>query len=270
MKLRFSPLQVFKSSKTPAGLYARQKWLGESATRQWKNDFQETVTKLMADQASDGSWQQSEVETIARLFGLHLTVREASAQIEAALKWLFGKIDLQSAKNQFDAKENIIKETPEGLPFICSRRGMFLMGAILFLASIFNRHDDPFVLDRYSWLSSVGIRNKGIWIDPASSHNVFRALVVHPIYSKDPATSLFVEYLADIQTESGDWGDYLPFYQIMNALAHLNFPLADNQLEKAFARLVKTQNEDGSWADTGSEWNTFLAVHALKNKGLYY
>jgi hypothetical protein len=269
MKVRLDPLQVFKSSKTPAGLYARQKWLGESGARHWKNDFQETVTKLMADQANDGSWHQSEVETIARLFGLHLTVREASVQVEAALKWLFGKIDSPSTENRQAAKSDTIKDTLEGLPFICSRRDMFLMGATLFLATIFNRHDDSFVLDRYRWLSSVGIKHKGIWIDPTSSHNVFRALVVHPIYTKDPATSLFVEYLADVQTESGDWGDGLPFYQILNALAHLNYPLADKQLEKAFARLFETQNAAGTWAEKESEWNTFLAVHALKNKGLF-
>ena len=93
--------------------------------------------------------------------------------------------------------------------------------------------------------------------------------MVHPIYSKDPATSLFVEYLADVQTKTGDWGDDLPFYQILNALAHLDYPLADKQLEKAFARLIEIQNTDGTWADTESEWNTFLAVHALKNKALF-
>jgi hypothetical protein len=269
MKLRFNPLQVFKSSKTPAGLYARQKWLGESTTRQWKTDFQETVTNLFADQAGDGSWHQAEVETITRLFGLHLTVREASVEIEAALNWLFGKIDRQSADNQVIADVDIIKETLKGLPFICSRRDMFLIGAILFLASIFSRHDEPFILESYRWVTSMGIKNKGVWFDPASSHNVFRALVVHPIYSKDPATSLFVKYLADRQTESGDWGDGLPFYQILNALAHLNIPLADTQTEKAFERLYETQNADGTWDETEPEWNTFLAVHALKNNGLF-
>ena len=135
MTLRFNPLQVFKSSKTPAGLYARQKWLGESGTRQWKN--------------------------------------------------------------------------------------------------------------------------------------VFRAMVVHPMYSKDPATSIFVKYLADGQTELGDWGDGLPFYQVLNALAHLDFPLAETQTEKAFERLYETQNADGTWDVTEPEWNTFLSVHALKNKGLF-
>ena len=30
----------------------------------------------------------------------------------------------------------------------------------------------------------------------------------------------------------------------------------------------ENQNEDGSWGQTECEWNTFLTVHALKNKGL--
>ena len=74
MKLRYDPYQVFRFSKTPAGLYARQKWLGEAETDQWKIDFKETVADLMADQLPDGSWSRSTIETIKRLFGLHLTV----------------------------------------------------------------------------------------------------------------------------------------------------------------------------------------------------
>jgi hypothetical protein len=268
MKIRFDPLQIFKSSKTPAGLYARQKWLGDSDTRRWKNDFHETVTKLVADQDEDGSWYQSEVETITRLFGLHLTVREASEQIKVALNWLMGRVSVPSSGMQLNVAGETINQSLHSLPFICSRRDTFLMGSSLFLASIFDRHEDASVLELYRWLCAVGKKNDGIWVDPASSHNVFRALIVHPIYSEDPATSLFVQYLADIQTDSGDWGGSLPFYQTLNALAHLNDPVSDKQLDKAFTNLFKNQNADGSWAETESEWHTFLAVHALKNKGL--
>jgi hypothetical protein len=232
-------------------------------------DFQETVSKLIADQADDGSWHQAEVETITRLFGLHLTVREASEPIEAALNWLFGKIDFRSYENQQSAETDTICDRIEGLPFIASRRDMFLIGAVLFLASIFSRHDAPFILESYRLVSSMGINNKGIWIDPASSNNIFRAFVVNADFSKDPATLLFVQYLARRQTGLGDWGDGLPFYQILNALAHLHLSTAETQLEKAFKRLYETQNADGTWDVTEPEWNTFLAVHALKNKGAF-
>ena len=268
MKLSFDPLQIFKSSKTPAGLYARGKWLGESGSWQWKNDFQDATARLSADQAADGSWHQSGVETITRLFGLHLTVRVTSDQINAALNWLMNKIDLQSAGHQHGIEADNITNSLEGLPFITSHPEMFLIGATLFLASIFGRHNDPSVLAIYRWLSLEGAKNKGIWFDRACSHNILRAMVVHPVYSEDPATALAVESLAGLQSESGDWENRLPFYQTLNALAHLDIPAADKQLEKAFLRLYETQKTDGSWGETEAEWNTFLVVHSMRNKGL--
>lgn len=259
---------VFKSSKTPAGLYARQKWLSESDDRQWKNDFRETVEKLIADQANDGSWHQSEVETIIRLFGLHLTVRERSDQINAALNWLIQNIDSASTGHQHRFATDAVNDSLEGLPFIASSQDMFLIAATLFLASIFGRHNDPYILSIYRWLSMEGNRNEGLWFDRACSHNILRAMVVHPVYGEDIATVRAVESLADLQLASGEWRDGLPFYQTVNALAHIDIPAADKQLEKAFSRLYETQNKDGSWGETETEWNTFLAVHALRNKGL--
>ena len=112
------------------------------------------------------------------------------------------------------------------------------------------------------------MKTGGRWFDKASSHNVFRAMVVHPAASKDPATALAVNCLAGLQTDNGDWGDDLPFYQTLNALAHLDIPQADKQLESAFQRLYKTQNSDGTWSHSEPEWNTFLSIQALRNKGL--
>jgi len=54
VRLRNNPLQIFKASKTPAGLYARQKWLDEAATAQWQDDFHETLHSLMSGQSDDG------------------------------------------------------------------------------------------------------------------------------------------------------------------------------------------------------------------------
>ena len=62
MALAFDPYKVFKSRKTPAGLYARQKWLAEFDDRQWKKDFDEMVAKLVADQNQDGSWGETGAE----------------------------------------------------------------------------------------------------------------------------------------------------------------------------------------------------------------
>ncbi len=59
----------------------------------------------------------------------------------------------------------------------------------------------------------------------------------------------------------------MPFHLTANALAHLDMPKADLQLEKAFKRIVNTQKKDGTWGQTDPEWLTFLTVQALKNKG---
>jgi len=268
MKLRYDPYQVFRFSKTPAGLYARQKWLGETKRSQWKIDFQETVTALLADQSPDGSWHHETVATIKHLFGLHLTLRSSNAQIEAALTWLLENIEIQAEKVQVSTEDVAIDADLTGLPFVPSCPAIFLTGTTLFLATIFGRENDPDVLAIYQWLSAEGVKNKGRWFDGTSSHNIFRAMVVHPVFAKDKATAIAVEYLAGLQTDNGGWGDDLSFYQTLNALAHLDLPQAETQLERAFGRLFENQNRDGTWSRSEPEWNTFLAIHALKNKGL--
>jgi hypothetical protein len=268
MELRYDTYQVFRFSKTPAGLYARQKWLGEAETDQWKIDFEETAAALLADQLPDGSWSRSAIETIKRLFGLHLTVRSPTAQIDAALTWLLNKISIQAEEIHIRVDDLSADTGLEGLPFIKSQPDMFLTGAALFLSSIFGHQNDPDVLALYRWLSAVGNKNRGRWFDEASTHNVLRAMVVHPIFAEDNATALAVEHLADLQTDIGTWDHDLPFYQTLNALAHLEIDQADKQLKKAFALLFEKQNSDGTWSHDEPEWNTFLTIHALKNRGL--
>lgn len=95
-----------------------------------------------------------------------------------------------------------------------------------------------------------------------------RAMVVHPVFLKSEATELAVHRLAALQKNTGEWGDQTDFYQTINALGHLDLPQADAQLEKAFQQLFDIQESDGTWSDSDPEWNTFLVVHALKNKGI--
>jgi hypothetical protein len=268
MKLRYDPYHVFRSSKTPLGLYARQKWLGEAETDQWKINFKETVAGLLADQLPNGSWSRSTTENIKRLFGLHLTVRSSTAQIDAALTRLLSKISLQAERINVGADDLDAGIGLEGLPFITSRPAIFLTGAALFLSSIFSHQSDPDLLALYHWLSEEGIKNKGRWFDETSFHNVLRAMVVHPVFAKDESTALAVGRLADLQTDTGTWEHNLPFYQILNALAHFELEQAEKQLEKAFVLLFEKQNSNGAWSHDEPEWNTFLAIHALKNKGL--
>ena len=105
MKLRYDPYQVFRFSKTPVGLYARQKWLGEAQVLQWETDFQETVNALLACQSPDGSWHHETFAAIKHLFGLHLTMRSSNAQTEAALAWLMKNIETQNRDGTWSLSE---------------------------------------------------------------------------------------------------------------------------------------------------------------------
>ena len=74
-------------------------------TPHWKSDYQNMVNGLLADQLHDGSWHHGSVATIRHLFGLHLTVRSSSVQIEAALNWLLNKLDLQREKIHVEGED---------------------------------------------------------------------------------------------------------------------------------------------------------------------
>lgn len=268
MKLHYNPFQIFRGSKTPAGLYARQKWLGEAESLSWQKDFKSCVDVLFIGQLSNGSWQQTSIATIINLFGLHLTVRNADKRINDALEWLLDKFQLRSKGLCVQTDSDITRADLSGLPFILSRYEMLFTGATLFLFSIFNRQNDPTVLAIYQWLNKEGFTRENLNTDIASMHNIFRSLVVHPKFTNVELTVKIAEIYAGLQNEKGDWDSGLPFYQTLNALGHLSLSRAEEQVEHAFTRLIKTQNSDGTWGSRDFEWNTFLSIHALKNKGL--
>jgi hypothetical protein len=268
MRLRHDPYQVFRDSQTPAGLYARQKWLDEADTPAWQTDFDETVEALFAGQLPDGSWQPSVTVTIGRLFGLHLTVRSSNSRVENALNWLFSNMQRNLEGFHTRSWSDVAGDELKGLPFVSSDPVMLLTGATLFLCSIFNRQHDPAVMAVYRQLHSDGRFKKRLAQDISGLHNIFRALVVHPDFAREGLSAEAVARFADLQLADGEWGNGLPFFQTVNALAHLNSPASDAQLERAFSRLVARQHPGGTWGRRDREWNTFLCIHALKNKGL--
>jgi hypothetical protein len=135
MKLLYDPLKIFVASTTPAGLYARQKWLKEYQRREWQNDYDSTVAILQRDQLADGSWRDSVAITVGQLFGLHLTVRHPTPQINSALDWLLAQANRQLDSDVDHRKESAKQPIPEKLPFTAGRQDGFVLGATLFLAS---------------------------------------------------------------------------------------------------------------------------------------
>ena len=268
MKFLYDPLQIFVASTTPAGLYARQKWLKEYQRPQWQNDYDSTVAILRRGQLANGSWRDSVAITVRQLFGLHLTIRHPTPQINSALDWL-----LTQAKQQLDfakahGKKSAQRPMTEQVPFTAGRRDGFVLGATLFLASIFGRENHPQILSLFQVLNEDAKEGQSYWRDLTCFNNILRAFVVHPKYATKSAVRTAVARLKRLQTDAGDWGRRLPFYQIVNALAHLDLPQAENQLKPAFDYLVNSQHSDGTWGTDQPEWNTFLVVHALKNKAL--
>jgi hypothetical protein len=267
VRLNYNPLQVFKASKTSAGLYARQKWLDEAGTVQWHADFDETLHSLMRGQSDDGSWNSSPLETIRHLFGLHLTIRHKTEEIERALDWLMLHTLNHNSADLAAPMERVSTDNFMGLPFVPGETHVSLVCMTLFLATVFQKSNDPIVLAHYNFLSLWVSENTGTMDTGLDKSNALRALVVHPDYAKDPAAIALVDNLGKIQGSSGCWPAPIPFFRTVNALAHLHLEQAHRQWEKALANICSTQNNDGSWGRQDCEWNTFLIVHALKNKG---
>jgi hypothetical protein len=265
--LPYDPFDIFRESKTPPGLYARKRWLKESS-KTWETDFRETVGFLKHGQGRNGSWKNSPLETIKRLFGLHLTVRDSDEDIDRALDWLAGRLRAAQTKKRVVPSEPLGRGNLRGLPFTRGHGLFFLAGATLFLSSIFGRGEDPFILSVYDWLDSLGTERDGRWCGRSSTNNVMRAFVVHPVYAQKRSLALAVRDLAGHQEQSGRWPRPVPFYQTVNALAHLQARPVDTQLKKSFKWLAKTQMKNGSWGRTDPEWKSFLVIHAMKNKNV--
>ena len=265
--IRYNPYAIFASNPSPVGIYARKKWLNQEQTPQWRVDFQRTAEALLAKQSPDGSWHGSIVETTRHLCGLHLTIRETNQSIETALDWLVGKA-LGVIRGRSPLIEHLNAERLHSLPFTPGHFDLFVMGTALFLSSAFGRAHDSDVLGMYEWLSRRVLAEEYRIPGWSSTNNILRALVVHPVYSHHKATAMLVIRLSRAQEKSGRWKKVVPLYQTVNALAHLNSESAASQVDRAFGYLTETQHTDGTWGLANREWNTFLVVHALRNKGI--
>ena len=267
MELSYNPYGIFASSTTPAGLYARKKWLKEELAPQWKADFQWRVETILSHQSPDGSWQDSAVETIRHLFDLHLTIRETTREIDTALDWLT-ELAMDALEGRSTRKEPLSEEILRSLPFTPGSFDSLLISATLFLSSIFGREENTCVLAMYESHTNAILTEEAQLQGWESISNILRAFVVHSMYSMNTATEKLVTKLAGVQEESGRWRNDIDQYQTVNALAHLDLENAESQVKKAFAYLAETQNNDGTWGETDREWNTFLVVHAMRNKGV--
>lgn len=82
-----------------------------------------------------GSRSELILEKLHRLFGLHLTMRNADRSIETALNEVIGENKVRSQQIEI----LLIPERLNGLPFAATRWEFFIGPASLFLAAIFGK-----------------------------------------------------------------------------------------------------------------------------------
>ena len=257
-KLAHDPLAPFAASRTPAGLYARSRWLGGDP--RLGRDMARAVAALGKGQRADGSWGGSPLITLRRLFGLHLTQRDPDPAVERGLDLLWGWAMAPAAPATPTAREL------HGLPFTPSRGDALWPAAALFLATIFGREQEPRVIEGLRHLEKCLMGGDDLgW---AARSNLLRALAVHPEFCRGRGVKVFFEQLLEVIPEQGPWPRGLPFHQVVNALAHLPGRRASGLLRPLLPGLAAAQARDGWWGRTDREFKSFLLVHALKNLGL--
>jgi hypothetical protein len=239
----------------------------QGETNQWQSDFDATVKDLFAGQKRNGSWQDSPLLTIRRLFGLHLTVRNRNEEIDMALEWLLSLDIVRRGRVHFSGKSDVIYgHELRSLPFTRGCHDHVVICAILFLASLFGHGYDERVMRSYSAFAKKPKGSKRKWCSWSCSNNFLRACIVHPDFRESDGLKSLVSALLDVQRSDGNWPAPIPFFQTVNALGHLDTEEADIMFGRAFHKLRQDQNRDGTWGRTDKEWKTFLIAHALKRK----
>jgi len=88
--LRYDPYQIFRNSSTPYAIYARRKWLGEE-TESSRIEGDQIVAKLIEAQRTNGSWNDSVVDTIQNLHLISLLASKFNGRTKRAVDWLLEK-----------------------------------------------------------------------------------------------------------------------------------------------------------------------------------
>ena len=268
-ELKFDYLNYVADIESSIGIYLRREVLKKESIAD-ASLRERLYEEMVADQSSDGSWNQLFVQTANNLWNLALLGYDGKDRsVEKALKWLL----------------SIQGHSYRGFPgffFSGNRRDPGLMRATLYgefgpgcsifyqttyavhLFHIFGINDHKQVQTTVSSYLQFWRPN---WCGSWCNLNVLRMLIEHPLGRESKQVKDGLEYFRKIQTETGIWNKY-PFYHTFHALSRAKNPLAEKQLEKAFPIIVKRQNRDGSWGRTRNGTATFLVLDALKNASI--
>jgi len=279
MELKFSPYSVFKNSKTPHGLYARTQWMGESTARV-KGTVERLVSSICQGQLDNGSWDNSVIKTAENLHTLSLLAPRRLSVGRKAVDWLlekdyppmvhisgdrspytglFFKLSREDVKQVYGRKDLLFNRG-------CS--GFVKTGAALYFSGIFGREEEKRVANAFRSLDKVLEIRCGRWCSPACSNNILRAYTSHPKKRNSAQTRKALRHMEEIQTEGGTWKGTPFFYHTFSTVAQSDLASARRQIKRAMARVLRSQNRDGTWGRTNKEFNTFMVLNGLDQQGI--
>jgi hypothetical protein len=279
VELKYEPYRVFRRRQTPYALYARTHWIDGPGSG-LKDATRRRVDSITKSQKKNGSWNDSVVRTVENLYILSLLTSRRSTAGARAVDWLLEKDEPITVRISGDGSpytglpfkvghEDVRQiYTRRDLPFHQGCSGFFKTGAALYFSGIFKRADDTRVALAFKSLDKAIQIRGGKWCNVACSGNILRGYVAHPKKRRSSQTKAALRYLEQIQSKGGGWKGTHFFYQTFNTVAHSDLPSARRQMEKALDRIVRSQNRDGTWGRSNTEFNTFMVLDGLHRQGV--
>jgi len=268
-ELKVSPFNYVASLESPIGVYLRRSIF----KKENKADVilkRRLYEKTVANQSTDGSWNQLFVSTANNLWNLALLGYDAKDKsVKKGLEWL-----LSIQRHQYRGYPGFFlsNNRKDASVMRSTFYGEFGPGCTIFYQTTYAVH----MFHIFGFEDNRKIQTtvksylqfwKPGWCGSWCTINVLRILIEHPLSKESKQVERGVKYLAKRQTKRGAWKGF-PFYHTFHALSRAYNVLAKRQLEKASPLVVRRQNKDGSWGRKGLETKTLLVLDALKNSDL--
>lgn len=276
MQLHAEPLATFAHGDSPLSLHVRLHYgAGGMADR---DSAARQRAAILAQQDSDGRWKRSTGHTVNALFQLWLLDQQPCSTtargVDALLEAHYPLPRQSQHPEYFDMLSCHVSRGElahlNDVPFTMGCSLFVKSGAALFFAAKFGQGDAARIAAarRVFDLRAKDPLRRGCWCSGPCANNVVQGYAASPDLACGPAMRLVVSHLAAQQRPSGEWGSNIPFYPTCFALAQVPGGAALRQLKLAAAKLVKTQNRDGTWGRSKRELNTFLVLDALQRVGM--
>jgi squalene cyclase len=265
-ELKVNPFNYVASLESPIGVYLRK----EIFKKETKADAvlrKKLYEKTVANQSTDGSWNQLFVSTANSLWNLALLSYDAkNKSVKNGLEWF---LSIQRQQYRGYPGFFLSNNRKDSRVMRSTIYGEFGPGCTIFYQTTYAVH--LFHIFGFDNNKKVQTTVKSYlqfwrpdWCGAWCTVNVLRMLIGHPLSIDSKQVESGVKYVAKRQTQRGAWKGF-PFYHTFHALSRAHHVLAKRQLEKAFPLVVRRQNKDGSWGGKRQETETFLVLDALKN-----